>query len=240
MNEKKKRILPKLFAALVVLTLISCCFLGTTFARYTSSSNGSASVDVATWDVDFTSSGSSNITFGTLSPKKAGYEEVSGETQVNSISSQNIVVITNSGDVSADVTITVEDITFTPVSGDSVTFGAGMSWNDETDTVDGTAPTKEQVEEVLKLAIIVTGATETDEGTGVYTANLAKNSASTTNITISASVDWTTAYADTMLNPEGSNGAVSDAIDTWIGQNIASVSISVTYTAVQASEVAGN
>ena len=52
--KQKSRIVSKLFAALVILTLISCCFLGSTFARYTSKSTGTASVGVAKWDVDIT------------------------------------------------------------------------------------------------------------------------------------------------------------------------------------------
>ena len=44
---KKKSIFIKLFVALVALTLISCCFLGSTFARYTSEDSGTASVNVA-------------------------------------------------------------------------------------------------------------------------------------------------------------------------------------------------
>ena len=50
---KKKRIVSKLILALVVLTAISCCFLGSTFARYTSGGSGASSVDVAKWDVQF-------------------------------------------------------------------------------------------------------------------------------------------------------------------------------------------
>ena len=41
----------KLSFILVVLTLLSCCFLGSTFARYTSGGTGTATVQVAKWDV---------------------------------------------------------------------------------------------------------------------------------------------------------------------------------------------
>ena len=50
---KKKNIASKLVLVLFVLTLISCCLLGSTFARYVSSGSGQASVGIAKWDVDF-------------------------------------------------------------------------------------------------------------------------------------------------------------------------------------------
>lgn len=58
----KKNIFSKLFVALVVLTLISCCFLGSTFARYTSEGTGSASVEVANWKIDVTGGGTEGAT----------------------------------------------------------------------------------------------------------------------------------------------------------------------------------
>ena len=51
---QRKSIGAKLFIALIALTLISCCFLGSTFARYTSGGKGSASTGVAKWSIDVT------------------------------------------------------------------------------------------------------------------------------------------------------------------------------------------
>ena len=66
---KKKSIITKLFVALVALTLISCCFLGSTFARYTSGGNGSATTNIAKWSITATESfGTTPVEFGDLSP----------------------------------------------------------------------------------------------------------------------------------------------------------------------------
>lgn len=47
-KTEKKRISSKIFVALAALTLVSCCFLGTTFARYTTgTTSGSAGADIA-------------------------------------------------------------------------------------------------------------------------------------------------------------------------------------------------
>lgn len=53
----KKSIVSKLLLGLVLLTLISCCFLGSTFARYTSGGSGSASTGIANWSIDITGGG---------------------------------------------------------------------------------------------------------------------------------------------------------------------------------------
>ena len=224
-NEKKKRVISALFAALVVLTLISCCFLGTTFARYSSSSSGGASVEVANWDVNFSPEESSNITFGEISPSETGY---GSGTQTNTIAGQNIVVITNSGEVEADVTVTVGSLSYSFVG--EASFGSGATWSDG--KLSG-APTQAQVESILALTVSVSGSGTTVSGDGPYTATLAAGSSATQSITVSASVTWTTNYDDDSDN----NGAFVDALDTWIGENIASVSVTVTCSAVQGSQV---
>lgn len=45
---QKRKLVSKLFVAVVVLTLVSCCFLASTFARYTSGGSGTGTVEVAT------------------------------------------------------------------------------------------------------------------------------------------------------------------------------------------------
>lgn len=77
---KKKNIASKLVLVLFVLTLISCCLLGSTFARYVSSGTGSASIDIAKWDIDITgggTGGSTTVTFGDLSPSMAEFSNSS-------------------------------------------------------------------------------------------------------------------------------------------------------------------
>lgn len=232
--KQKTRIASKLFAALVVLTLISCCFLGTTMARYTSAGTGKATVQVAKWDIAFNETNSGTISFGPISPNMTGYDDANNQNQTNPITPSTMVVITNNSEVSAKVTVVISDITYTAVSGGSVTFGNGMTYSNG--EVSGT-PTQEQVENALRFAVTVTGAKQDDtytytDGSVAYVGTLNGQSSATESISVSASLTWVTAYSTTQ-----SDGVLEDAIDTWIGENIASLSISVSYTAVQASEL---
>ena len=81
---KKKNLIARICGLLIVLTLISCCFLGSTFARYTSTGTGTASVAVAKWDIQVKANGAAGSTLldedakfsadlGTLSPSSAPY-----------------------------------------------------------------------------------------------------------------------------------------------------------------------
>ena len=77
---KRKSIVSKILLAIVALTLISCCFLGSTFARYVSGGKGAASVSVADWAIDFGVEGTevsdvTTVSFGDLSPAKEAYTD---------------------------------------------------------------------------------------------------------------------------------------------------------------------
>lgn len=240
--KQKTRIASKLFAALVVLTLISCCFLGTTFARYTSSGSGAAQVEVALWDVDFTPGGkSTTIDFGVISPSEQGYAAEGGTAQdaTNKLPGQTMVTITNNSEVEADITVVVTDRDYTFVSGAATAFGTTeAAWSEG--KLSG-APTKAQVDGILALSVSVTASdsgvnittsTNAETGAKTYTFTLPAASTDTTSptVTIAADLTWKTAYSGS-----DTNGAFEDALDTWIGENIASLSISVSYTAVQGS-----
>lgn len=69
-KSDKKRILTRVLVVLAALTLLSCCFLGSTFARYVTNADGSGTVGVAKWDVSVTTSASGSYTFTKLSPDK--------------------------------------------------------------------------------------------------------------------------------------------------------------------------
>lgn len=105
-QKEKKRIASKLFAALVVLTLISCCFVGTTFARYTSDGSGTATVTVADWNVNvdgtYLDEANRTMTFGKLSP-----DHTQANTGTNTAGQQSITITNGSTDVHALVTVTV-------------------------------------------------------------------------------------------------------------------------------------
>lgn len=243
--KQKSRIASKLFAVLVVLTLISCCFLGTTFARYTSSSSGAASVDVAKWDI--TVNGTSKLdentfafNFGQISPKMTDYatwssgDTTSKPTNTIAPTGTGSVVIKNAGEVDATVTITIGGIQFLNEEGTAVTFDSnGYEW--EEGKLTGSGASAVQVQEVLKLSVTLEDGSLTDdnEDANIYKYTLTAGQSGTQSITITvSSLTWTTNYTE----DDASEGAVADAIDTWIGENIASVKITIDCVAVQASE----
>lgn len=110
-KTEKRRVVTRLCIALVVLTLLSCCFLGSTFAKYVTGGSGNATVGIAKWDVAVTPAGSGNVEFGKLSPS----------VTENTHSTGYIVVaeITNSGDVDAEVTIARNDLPTAQLAADA-------------------------------------------------------------------------------------------------------------------------
>lgn len=230
--KQKRKILPKLFAALVVLTLISCCFLGTTFARYTSTGKNLASVEVANWDIKFENASSAsldeNIKFGQLSPSKA--DAGAGTTRSNSTAPKLVAVIKNNSEVNAKVSVTVGDVTLSALQG-SLTYGSGS---------DTENPTEDQVKALFKIDLYYHD-TSADIGStdDLNKITLSDGKADVKTLTVGsgaiylyAVLTWTT--DDT--NTSAAGGWYGDALDTWVGENVAGVSYAVTYTAVQASQ----
>ena len=207
----------------VILTLISCCFLGSTFARYTSSGSGTATLNVAKWAIDIKGGaieGGTSVNFAEkLSPSKYDYNTtVDGEYTANTERSNStgkllIATINNTGDVAALVTVAAGEVNVT----------AGVEFSD---------PTEPEVKEVFTINLwygiqegennatnaIASGSTEIPlaEKTGV--------------VYIYAEVIWT---SDT----EGTTGEAADVRDTWIGENVTSVSYNISYTAVQNTQI---
>ena len=101
-KTEKRRVVTRLCIALVVLTLLSCCFLGSTFAKYVTGGSGNATVGIAKWDVAVTPAGSGNVEFGKLSPSVTESTHSTGYIVV--------AEITNSGDDDAEVTIAKNDL----------------------------------------------------------------------------------------------------------------------------------
>lgn len=245
---KKKRIISKLILALVVLTAVSCCFLGSTFARYTSGDTGSASMNVAKWEISFTELGSGAVQFGKLSPSDEAFTP-GGAPRTNATSPVKVAVLENKSEVKAEVTVAVErgeDGTpvYTFKNGDNeVTFdeeGDGITTGADTEIA-----TKKQVSDLFSIkfyynptdydAATMDSTFGMKEITGEESGNLTLDAAGTaegnTKVNIFAVLTWTSA-------DEGEeNGTVPDAIDTWVGENVTSLSVNLTFTAVQASQI---
>lgn len=231
---QRKSIGAKLFIALIALTLISCCFLGSTFARYTSGGSGSASTGVAKWSIDVTGGGASDsmeVDFTEkLSPSMKDFvSESPEEARTNSTGKILIATIKNKGDVAAKVTITAGAITIEKPDG--VKYGTGAGITKDNASNDGVAPTEDQVKALFDIKLYQDDSAKYTDGAEIGgEIDLVAESGV---VYIFAEITWTS--ADTQ------GKAVADAIDTWVGENVTKISYAFSYTAVQASKIpAGN
>ena len=230
---KKKSIFTKLFVALVALTLISCCFLGSTFARYTSGGDGSATVTVAKWDVNDTLTDDTAVEFGSLSPSQKGY---ASKADVSNTTGEKLIgMITNSGAVNATVTFAVDSQQYKNGASDASFDATGYSWADS--AVSGNGASQAQVEALFSVNLYWgTENTWKDEWATSNAITVGETTVplnAGAQIYIFAEVVWTTPYS----TDSESQGALCDAVDTWVGQNVTSVVYEISYTAVQASEL---
>ncbi len=102
---KRQNVTKTLLVAVVLLTLISACFLGSTLARYTTTGGGTAEVEVAKWSIKESTLGTATdttINFGKLSP---AYETANSGS--NSISAL-VLTVTNESDVDALLTVSAD------------------------------------------------------------------------------------------------------------------------------------
>ena len=239
---KKKSIITKLFVALVALTLISCCFLGSTFARYTSGGNGSATTNIAKWSITATESfGTTPVEFGDLSP---AYDVGNRDADVtNPTGKIKVAEIKNEGEVDAKVTFTIDALAaedFTMLSDAKLGSTDVENWNstDGWGAAEGSAPSLEAVSSVFSIKLYYGATDGVENATNTISVDGTKTEVSIAangSVHIYAEVIWTTDYDG------GQNADNYDALDTWIGQNIESVTYTISYTAVQASQKpAGN
>ena len=228
---KKKNIASKLVLVLFVLTLISCCLLGSTFARYVSGGTGSASIGIAKWDVGM-AEGSMTIDVDKISPsqdKKGAHNGDDPRTHMTTPAAA-IATITNNSDVSAKVTVTLSDLSFK--KGDqSVDFGT----TDLTSWTDGTSkPSQKDMMDTVQLQFATVASPKendwealtynADGSYGVYNGTLATGGSAAVSI-------W---FRVVWVSQDGTSYA--DELDTWIGQNVETISATLSYTAEQASE----
>lgn len=205
-KSDKKRILTRVLIVIAALTLLSCCFLGSTFARYVTSASGKGTVEIANWDVSVTAEGSGKYTFSNLSPDKDG--ENSGS---HSTSWVKVASLTNHGEVDATVTITGSgDVTTTMVK----LLELKQEAAEETDLYnDCYSDTMLGQTFEIELASDMNGTSLNSS----FTLNMTNGSQD-----VYARVTWTT---------------TTDAIDTWYGTYLESITVTFSFSAVQAEEV---
>ena len=219
---KKKNLIARICGLLIVLTLISCCFLGSTFARYTSSGDGTASVTVAKWDIDIGNEGEFAVNWNgaKLSPNMSGYNSeapgpVSNETEVVAVAT-----VTNNGDVNALVSVAEGAFSITTTTGEVTDYAQKLTGEGEP------AYYLADVEGLFKLYLY-----KDETGSEALTNENLTVTANGGTATIYGKVTWTTNYqAD-----DENLGAAQDALDTWVGENVVSISWNLSLTAVQSS-----
>ena len=256
-KTEKKRIFSKLTVCVAALALVSCAFVGGTFARYTSQgevSNGGA--NVADWYIDVIyGSGTAQGTL-TISPDDTDY----AGTERTHPASEGGAVLTfyNGGEVSAAITINTavgyvvtgktydsdnrEFVDSELPVGSSAADMAGNMFKWVSDTVDHIYkpdfddPSLDTVWDDVTLVggteaegnIILRVGTLTYKGAALPTDPIILAPGETATIEMGP-VTWTSDF-------DGENGSAGDQRDTWIGQNISRVGYEINWSAEQVSE----
>lgn len=227
---KRKGIVSKVVLVLVVLTLISGCFVGTTLARYASQGSGSATTSVANWRVSITgdavSSDSASMAFSNLSPSADAWEAET--TRSHSTDKIKVATIQNAGEVDATVTVSV-DTTEANVK----VYGLGSDSNaaSTTEVSSWGGYSKATVLGLFTVDLYYNTTDDADTATEFTSGTALRDAlAPEHSYYIYAEVTWTTADS-------GEDGTAGDALDTWVGNNVGSIVYNLSYTAVQASEV---
>lgn len=210
---QKRKLVSKLFVAVVVLTLVSCCFLASTFARYTSGGSGKGTVEVATWKVTGEGAGQINAQFKQLSPSKDAYVDAARK---HSTAPVLVATITYEIDVNGILTLTVGEETITKTADDWGTYG------------------EEAIKGLFDIQLYLSDATasnvESLEGKEVESDAETAVTAGSGTYYVYAVVTWTS-------DDETVKGAAADTRDTWVGANVTSVGYKLSYTFVQDSQL---
>lgn len=226
---KRKGIVSKVVLVLVVLTLISGCFVGTTLARYASQGSGSATTSVANWRVSITDdavSDSASMAFSNLSPSADAWKAET--TRSHSTGKIKVATIQNAGEVNATVTVSVD----TTVDNVEV-YGLNDSSNDASTTEVSFVDSSYDKAKVLSLFTV-----DLYYGTSDGAANATNSIESGTALATLAPSNTYYIYAKVTWESDDASGeTAADELDTWVGNNVGSIVYTLSYTAVQASEV---
>ena len=203
---KRKNVVSKMLLLVLILTLISCCFLGSTFARYTSSGSNKGTLNVAEWNVAY-ENGFEAVEEAEISPSM---DEYTGEVRTHTSERKLVATIKNTGDVDALVELSAVVYVVNKIE------GADATYDDE-------------VVKGLFTVNLYTSTSNDAQGATAYTKKL-NVVAESGVLYIFADITWTS-------DDESVSGTAADERDTWVGENVTSIGFTVSYTAVQNSEV---
>lgn len=262
MTKKAKKLFLRSVAALAALTVVSCGLLGSTFARYISTSEGDAVTGIAKWDVKlenkFPNTTAIMAVENKLSPDVEG--AFNGTTdRVQSTGGALALTITNLGDVDANITVSTGDlelIYYSKYSDDAQTaydsWGSGFAVAED-GTI--TAPSKAEANAVIKMefAYSTTSAEVSDATDWKSLTEIAAeiNGQNSTGIKLSAKsgdadggsfyffvrATWTSQDKYFYGKDPDTAEKMSNLLDTWFGEHIVAVGQRITFTALQSSEL---
>ena len=219
-KSDKKRILTRVLIVIAALTLLSCCFLGSTFAKYVTNADGSASVGVAKWDIDVSNATGGTVTAVTYSDLSPSLDAYAGPTAPRTHEHKGVLVtkIQNKGEVLADITINLTELKFYSSGSTEVS-----NW--------GRAPiTEDEAKAVIKIQFAYNqdGALPTADWKDVGTSATVENVGTGGSVYVFIRAIW--------VSYDTASETDADARDTWLGENVESVGAKLELSAVQASE----
>lgn len=261
MTKKAKKLFLRSVAALAALTVVSCGLLGSTFARYISTSEGDAVTGIAKWDVDldnkFPNTTAIMAVENKLSPDVNG--TFNGTTdRVQSTGGALALTITNLGDVDANITVSLggsELIYYEEYSDDAQTaydsWGSGFAVAED-GTI--TAPSNAEANAVIKMEFAYStdsNSVPTQDWKSLTEIAAEINGQNSTGIKLSAKsgdaeggsfyffvrATWTSQDKYFYDKDQGTAEKMSNLLDTWFGENIVAVGQRITFTALQSSEL---
>lgn len=247
MKEQKKstsKVIVRSALILLLLTLISGCFLGSTFARYVSKGEGDLSAGVAEWKIDVTmgdTEGDGQSLLGTdvFSPNMAKYDSTTDRSRSVEVT---LLTIVNNGAVDAYVKV---DIASAPVGYDysDVLIDFNSETNRNEGEVDYFKPYKESFDKIFTMSTpsySITGDGTKDNGPidnegSEYDEMYLLEAGET--LTVTANIIWTTDLdTDATYTPDEIGCVWSDYRDTWIGENVKTIGWAYSWYALQGSE----
>ena len=229
-KTEKKRIFSKLTVCVAALALVSCAFVGGTFARYTTGNKTTpGGVNVADWDIEIINEGEG---FVELAPNMAEFESAIRSYQIEG---GKVLEIKNNGGVTGTLTLSVDTNTYVleDKNGKSIdlpTYSAELN-NPEWEGVEIKDIFTVGTLTVTKNNTTSVGATTNPSGINNYTVELAPGEYVIISV---ASIKWTSDMAGE------TGGTYGDLRDTWLGENVSMVGYEMTWSVDQAENVPAN
>ncbi len=219
MNKIKLSLLQKVAAAILLLTVASCCLFSSMFAKYTTGSDGGTpdSARVAKWDVDAFNADKAPLT-QSFTIVLDDFAPLMDQAHVWT----RMYVIENHSEVTASVAVKPQQLTFYKYDGTEY----------EGDLIHGEDPlTVADMQEVVQVSyqVVETNAPEAADWTNatVHTTESAVTLPAKTDDTASAvTIKVTVTWRKSASNDE-------DIVDGLIGVNIASAKADIVFTASQ-------